>query len=374
MNMLTDSWLRVADAKRIRLTSVAFAVAGLLAACSGSGATSAPSTPAPTGVAPSAASSEAAPSAAANLSVAFSQAHLSDPFQQVLLEQLQVNATAAGAAWAGAANANDDPAKQVADISTLLAKNPSGLLISPVDAKAIIPAIDAATAQKVPVVSIDQAPAGGKVTMVVRADNLKMGDTACQEMGKLLNGQGTVLELQGDLASANGLQRSQGFGDCMKAKFANIKIVQVPTVWNMEKATTGAQTILSTQKIDGIYWASDYFLPGIQKVLQDVSQWKKVGETGHIAIVGIDGAADALGLIRDGYQDATVSQPLDLYAKYGVLYALGAAQGKTWTDGPTDHNSTIVTTDGIPADNLTAPLVTKDNVDDATLWANMVKK
>ena len=371
--MHSDTELR-SPRTRLGISAIALSLVAIVAACGGSSATPAPATEAPATAAPAtAAPATEAPTAAAVAALGFSQAHLSDPFQQVLLEQLQAQTTAQGATWAGAANANDDPAKQVTDMSTLISKGATALLIAPVDAQAIIPAIDAATAANVPVVSIDQAPAGGKVAMVVRADNLKMGVTACEEMGKLLGGEGTVLELQGALSSANGLQRSQGFGDCMKSNFPNIKIEQVATDWSMEKATTSAQTILSTKDIKGIYWASDFFFPGIQKVLQDLDKWKKVGEDGHVAIVGIDGTAEALQAIRDGYQDATVSQPLDLYAKFGVMYAAGAAAGQTWSDGPTDHNSTIVTTDGIPADNLTAPLVTSENVDDPTLWSNMVK-
>jgi ribose transport system substrate-binding protein len=317
-------------------------------------------------------SGQAAGSADGEFTVAFSQAHLSDPFQQVLLEQLQQQAKEQGGSISGTANANDDPGKQVTDISTLLARSPSALLVAPVDAEAIVPAIETANQQGIPVISIDQAPAGGEVAMVVRADNVRMGMIACEEMGRLLNGAGTVLELQGALSSANGLQRSQGFGECMKQNFPGITIVQTPTDWQMEKATTGAQTILSTQQVDGVYWASDFFLPGIQNVLNDQGKWKKVGEPGHIAIVGVDGTPEALATIREGYQDATVSQPLDLYAKYGIQYAKEAADGKSFEEGPTDHDSEIVVTDGIPADNLPAPLVTKENVDDKALWANQV--
>jgi ABC-type sugar transport system substrate-binding protein len=375
MHLAPESW--IAGKERTRRTLLTLSTVVALAACSGSTATgpasATPATGASASVAPASQPASTAASSASAVAIGFAQAHLSDPFQQVLLKQLQQQTTTQGGTWAGAANANDDPAKQVTDMSTLISKGAKSLLVVPIDAKAIIPAIDSATAAGVPVVSIDGAPDGGKVAMVVRANNVKMGDTACQEMGKLLNGAGTVLELQGALGSAGGLQRTQGFGDCMKANFPNVKIKQVATDWLMEKATTGAQTILSTEDVNGIYWASDFFFPGIKKVLQDNTKWKKVGEPGHVAIVGIDGTQEALQAIRDGYQDATVSQPLDLYAKYGALYAIGAAAGQTWADGPTDHDSSIVTTNGIPADNLTAALVTTANVDDPTLWANQLK-
>ena len=75
--------------------------------------------------------------------------------------------------------------------------------------------------------------------------------------------------------------------------------------------------------------------------------------------------------IRSGEADATVSQPADLYAKYGLQYLKEAIAGKTFAAGPTDHNSTIVeVAPGVLEDQLDAPLVTKENVDDKALWGN----
>jgi ABC-type sugar transport system substrate-binding protein len=302
--------------------------------------------------------------------IAYAGSKLTDPFQILLTKQTQQQAKAQKVDLLAPTDANSDPAKQAGDVTTLLAKGPKAMIVNPVDAKAIVPAIKRANGNDVPVVTVDQAPDGGDVAMVVRADNIGMGKTACQEMGRLLDGKGTVLDLQGALTSANGRERTQGFGECMKANFPGITVVRRPTNWEMEKATNAAQTILSTQKIDGIFWASDFFAPGIKKVLKSQGKWKKVGEPGHIAIVGIDGTAEGLQNIRDGYQDATVSQPLDLYAKYSVQYAKEAAAGKKFAAGKTDHDSVIEEQNGMLADLLPAPLVTKKNVDDPSLWAN----
>ena len=44
-----------------------------------------------------------------------------------------------------------------------------------------------------------------------------------------------------------------------------------------------------------------------------------------------DGIPEELKDIRAGQIDATVSQPADLYAKYGLYYAQAAIAGKTFT-------------------------------------------
>ena len=101
----------------------------------------------------------------------------------------------------------------------------------------------------------------------------------------------------------------------------------------------------------------------------------------HVFIVSNDGIPEELKDIAAGLIDATVSQPADLYAEYGLFYLKAAIDGKTFTPGPTDHNSTIIQVRaGLLEDQLQAPLVTADGAtingektlkaDDATLWGN----
>lgn len=304
--------------------------------------------------------------------IAFAGAKLTDPFMIALTNVIGKEAKAQSVNLLEPTNANGDAAKQFNDVQTLLTKSPAGLIIAPIDADAIVPAIKAANTAGVPVVVVDAAPTGGDIAMVIRADNYGMGVTACNEMGARLNGKGTVLDLQGALVSVNARDRTNGFADCMKKNFSGIKLEQRPTDWDMAKATAAAQVLVSTGQLDGIYLASDYFLPGMQKVLTDAGRWVKAGEAGHVVLIGIDGTPEALQAIRDGFQDGTVSQPLDLYAKYAVSYANAAANKQAFAEGDTDHGSKISKNEfGHLSDALPAPLVTSKNVDDPNLWANM---
>ena len=120
--------------------------------------------------------------------------------------------------------------------------------------------------------------------------------------------------------------------------------------------------------IKGIYTpAGGVFLSAVMQTLKTKDMLHPVGDAKHIAIVSTDGVPEELKGIRDGFVDATVSQPCDLYAMYGLWYAQAALQGKTFAAGPTDHNSTIVDIgNGNLEDQLPGPLVTKANVDDKT--------
>jgi simple sugar transport system substrate-binding protein/ribose transport system substrate-binding protein len=109
-------------------------------------------------------------------------------------------------------------------------------------------------------------------------------------------------------------------------------------------------------------------------VLKQAGRDAKVGEPGHIFDISIDGSPQALDLVRAGGLDAAISQPLNSYAKYGVMYLQDALAGKALALGKTDHGSEVVEFNGNKMDLLPAVLVTKTNVDDPALWGNQAKK
>ncbi|MEO3854549.1 sugar ABC transporter substrate-binding protein [Acrocarpospora sp. B8E8] len=313
----------------------------------------------------------AAPGTDAGGEVGYSESFLTDAFQVQLVKQLTDQAKAGGVNLLPAVNADGDAAKQNADITTLLGRGVKGLIVVPVDSKAVVPAITRANSKNVPVVSVDLGAEAGKIYMVVRADNVYMGKAACEYMGKQINGAGTVLDLQGDLATSNGQDRSKGFTTCMAEQFPGVKVISKPMNWKPDECATQAQTVLSTEKIDGVFMGSESVcLAGVQQTLRTQGKLTKVGEAGHIVSVGIDGSKAALDAVREGTLDAVISQPLDLYAKYGIQYIKDAMAGKAYQPGPTDHNSTIVQAGESLQDLLPSPTVTKENVDDASLWGN----
>jgi ribose transport system substrate-binding protein len=306
----------------------------------------------------------------------YSAGFLTDPFQAVLVQLSLEEAARSGLTALPAANANGDAAKQISDVHNLISTGAQALVINPTDSQAVIPALKFAEEKKVPVVAIDTAPAGGKLAMIVRADNSRMGETACKALGTALDGKGTVLSLMGDQATTNGRDRTTGFDNCLKASFPGIKLIEQPTNWKADRATSIAQTVVtSTPGLTAIYLQSDsVMLAGVLNVLKSAGKLHKVGEPGHIYVISIDGTPLGLQRLRDGVIDAVVSQPLNLYVKYGIAYAKAALEGKTFTAGATDHDSNIVLLGQNPMDMLPAPLVTKASVDDTNLWGNMAKK
>ncbi|MFE6486187.1 sugar ABC transporter substrate-binding protein [Streptomyces sp. NPDC057757] len=299
---------------------------------------------------------------------------LTSPFWQSYNDYVPKMAKSEGVNALKTVNSNSDPSQQITDINNQLNQGVKGIVVAPLDSAAIAAGLDQAERKGVPVVAVDVAPEKGKVAMVVRANNVAYGEKACEYLGEQVK-SGKVVQIMGDLASVNGRDRSEAFRTCVKEKFPKLSVLEIPAKWESDTAASKLDTLLNANPdIKGIYMQAGgvYLAPTLQ-TLKSKGMLKTAGQAGHITIVSNDGIPQEFDAIRKGQIDATVSQPADLYAKYGMYYIKAAMQGKTFEPGPTDHDSEIVKLpSGILEDQLPAPLVTKDNVDDTSLWGNTV--
>ncbi|MEV5817911.1 sugar ABC transporter substrate-binding protein [Micromonospora harpali] len=277
-------------------------------------------------------------------------------------------------------NSQNDVASLISNAQTFMSQGVKGVVMAPQDTAAIAPTLAQLESRKIPVVTIDTRPDTGRVFMVVRADNRAYGTKACQFLGTKLGGKGKVVMLQGGLDSINGRDRTEAFNECMAKEFPGIKVFGEATDWKADVAASKLQTrFASDPDIKGIYMQSSFALSGTLQILKQRGMQVPPTDPKHVFVVSNDGIPEELKNIGDGLIDATVSQPADLYARYGLEYAKAAIEGKTFQPGPTEHGSTIIQVrDGLLEDQLPAPLVTLDGApvagqptlkfDDASLW------
>ena len=348
-------------ARRLHVSGVLFILVVFLAACGGSSST--PS---------SGATSGGGLASGANFKLGVSLTFNNTDFWTNYISYETKFAQQYKATLIGPLVANNDAAKQITDIHTLIQEGAQALIVNPVDSAAIAPALDFAASKHVPVVSVDVAPSSGKVFMIVRADNVLYGQSSCEFIAKHATGSGHIAILEGDLASLNGKDRTDGCNQVIKSKYPNFKTVEYATKWDTPTAVNDAKTALSTYSdLKGIYveWGAPE--DGILAAEQAAGKFTPVGSPSHIVLVGNDGVPHEHALIRSNKLDGTISQPANSYAQYAVFYARAALEGKTYSAGQsTDHNSKIVSLQGNLEDALPAPIVDKTNVDDPNLWGN----
>jgi ABC-type sugar transport system substrate-binding protein len=244
-------------------------------------------------------------------------------------------------------------------IQELVNEGAQAIIVNPETATSLGPAIAYATAHHVKLISVDTIVGVGKVYMVVRASNLIYGLDACAYISSKVK-SGYVLDLEGDLTSSNGADRTNAFNACMKANAPNVKILKDPTVWTEATAVTDAQNAVNAygSNLKAIYaqWSSPD--TGVLPLL------KSKGLSGKTIMVSDDGVPFEMCDIGKGTLDASQSQPANLYAEWALKYAADAAKGVTLKPGqpgggaPTLQNVTYQGDTNL-ADPIVAPLVTK---------------
>jgi simple sugar transport system substrate-binding protein/ribose transport system substrate-binding protein len=280
-------------------------------------------------------------------------------------------------------------------IEQLVNEGAQAIIVNPETATSLGPAISYASAHHVQLVSVDTIVGVGKVYMVVRASNTLYGQDACAYIASKVK-SGYVLDLEGDLTSSNGADRTNAFDSCMAANDPNVKILKDPTVWTDATAVTDAQNAVNAygSQLKAIYsqWSSPD--TGIVPLLK--SKGLGPGSANPVLLISDDGVPFEMCDIGNGSVSASQSQPANLYAQYALTYAVDAAKGVKLSAGqpgggaPTLQNvsyqgdtnladpivAPFVTksptnlTVGTPVDGLPATFATTP-VSDRTLWGNV---
>jgi ribose transport system substrate-binding protein len=348
----------------------------VLASCNAASPTTAPSVAAPSsggGGAASPAASGGNPPQATTKTIGVIFGTFDSPFFVVIESDIHSGAAQYNLKALPTLSTDFDVTKEATDVRNFIAEKVDGVILNPADSGAVVASLTALDQAKIPVVTFDTLPTGGKDFISVRTDNITMGANACKQLGGLIKGTGKVAEVQGDLANSGGAERAKGFEDCMAQNYPNVNILKIPAHWNPTEAAQGFDAVLtSNPDLAGIYeHTGGGYLPSVQQVLKAHNRWVPSGQAGHIPFVSIDGEPIELQAIRDGYLDSTESQPADMYGTWSVYYINAALNGLTFTAGPTDHGSIILEQPGgILEDSFPGIEVTKANVDDAKLWGN----
>ena len=164
---------------------------------------------------------------AAGETIGYSSPFLFSQFQVILQDQAGKAATGAGLNMLEPTNADGDSGKQITDVRSLIGAGAKGLIVVANDSKAIIPALDFAAEQKVPVVSIDIGPDGGSLYAIVRAD--KRGNRYVLNGGKHWITGGGVSRLHLIFAKVydeNGVEEGIGGFIAIRDETEGLKIVK----------------------------------------------------------------------------------------------------------------------------------------------------
>ena len=327
----------------------AVAAVTLIAACSSSSSSSPASGATSTGSASTAAETPIGVDLTYN-STAFWAAYIN--YESQYAKQLHIKLLGPLLAAANASLQNTQ-------IENLVNEGAKAIIVNPETATSLGPAIAYASAHHVQLVSVDTIVGVGKVYMVVRASNTIYGLDACAYISSKVK-SGYVLDLEGDLTSSNGADRTNAFNQCMAKNAPGVHVLKDPTVWTEATAVTDAQNAVNAygSQLKAIYsqWSSPD--TGIIPLL------KSKHLTGKVMVVSDDGVPFEMCDVGNGSLDASQSQPANLYAYWALKYALDAAKGVTHNPGQPGGGAPQLQMvsyagDSNLGDPIVAPFVTK---------------
>lgn len=165
----------------------------------------------------------------------------------------------------------DDRVQQIQLVQNAIAAGVDGIVLAPLDARALVGPVEAAVAKGIPVVIFDSALESNKMVSYVATNNYNGGVLAGRRMGELLKGQGKVILLRYAVGSESTEQREKGFTDTLTKDFPGISLLSDteyagPT---SDSAQQKAQNLVTRYRgqVDGIFCANESSTFGMLRAL-----------------------------------------------------------------------------------------------------------
>jgi ABC-type sugar transport system substrate-binding protein len=191
--------------------------------------------------------------------------------------------------------------KQTADLEAATAQGINGLVISPNDAAALAPAIQAVIDAGIPVVTVDRNVADVATLAHVGADNVEGGRLQGRYLLEILPDGGDVYELQGQPGATPAIDRHAGLEEVISAQDAVNIVVSQTAEFARDKAVTVFESALAgNPEPAAVVCANDDMAFGVAEVAQ--------AQGLDIPIIGFDALPEALIAINDGTMAATIEQ------------------------------------------------------------------
>jgi ribose transport system substrate-binding protein len=199
----------------------------------------------------------------------------------------------------------DDREQQIQVVEGFLSQGVSGIVLAPLDARALVRPVEEAATSGIPVVIFDSALESKKIVSYVATDNLKGGRLAGEYMARLLKGKGKVLMLRYQEGSASTEAREQGFLEALKA-FPEIELISSdqhagPTRDTAKRASENLLNRFGAQ-LQGVFAVNESGAAGMLLALQDL------GRAGKLTFIGFDSHQVFLDAMTRGEMSGFVLQ------------------------------------------------------------------
>jgi ribose transport system substrate-binding protein len=246
----------------------------------------------------------------------------------------------------------DDREQQMQVVEGFASQGVDGLVLAPLDRRALVRPVEEARRLGVPTVVIDSDLDTRETVSFVATDNLHSGELAAEEMARALGGRGTVLLLRYQENSASTQNREAGFEKAI-ARYPDIKLIASDQYAGPTRDTgkRAAENLLNRfgQDLQGIFTVNETSTAGMLLALEDVEL------AGKVTLLGFDATPPFETAIRNGSLHGIVVQDPFKIGYLGVKTMVDHLLGKP-VERRVDTGVTVVTKRNIDLPDVQALL------------------
>lgn len=249
-------------------------------------------------------------------------------------------------------SAEDSVETQINQMRDLITRGCDVIAIYACDSDAIIPGVEAANNAGIPIIAVDRAINGGDIYYTIASNNIGDGRDIANHFGYMTAGEPEgsveVLNLIGNLSSIAQSERADGFRAATE-NWPQLKIVGEPaTEADTEKTYNAVVDAFKTNPdIRGIVVAMDYLLGPVTNALKEIGKYYPAGDPRHVMLGGVDGGTEALGWLKEGDIDVSISLDFEKFGSLAAEAAMNYIDGKYVANELYQTSSYICTKDNV---------------------------
>ena len=239
--------------------------------------------------------------------------------------ELKATGVTVNVIWKGPLR-EDDREQQVQVVENFVGRHVNGIVLAPLDARALVAPAEAAVNAGIPVVIIDSALKSDAPVSTVSTDNYKGGVLGARRLAEVLGGKGRVILIRVLAGSASTEQREAGFLDTIAKEFPAIQILSSdqhagPT---RDTAYRTSQNLLNRfgRDVTGIFAPNESSATGMLLALKDAGL-----AAGKIKFVGFDSGSQINAALEAGDLQGIVVQSPFRMGYLGVKTMVASLQG-----------------------------------------------
>jgi len=246
----------------------------------------------------------------------------------------------------------DDRAQQITVVEDVISRGVSGIVLAPLDDRALVRPVRDAVAEKIPVLIIDSGLQGGGFLSFVATDNFRGGVLAARRLGELLGGRGRIFLVRYQEGSASTAERERGFLETIAREFPAVAFLARdqyagPTT---ESAYQLGENLLGRfPDVEGVFCPNESSTFGMLRALQESRL------AGKVKFVGFDASPKLVQGLRDGHIHGLVLQNPVKMGYLGVSLLVRALRGETIPDR-VDTGATLATRENMEGAEIRALL------------------